>query len=179
MNCKAQSQIIGGIIVGIAIVIAGFYFSNIQNPPRPIIVVQPGTTEFCPASLYFSSVDYSTSFNLNYLNSGDHDADFAVSVSSKDVLSKYSSDILSNYTLSTTKGWFVTKGSYQQFTFQLKLNDSSQQPDNIIVFATMKCSYSIGSGSLQTNLGCGSFSTCCFYTKSGFATYNFDGEKCS
>jgi hypothetical protein len=177
MKHKGQLQIIGALIVGAILVVAGYYINSWLSPPKPINVVQIGTTEFCPSSLYFSYPDYTASFSINYLNSGDHDANFIVTLSSTNILSKYSGDNLSNYTFSTTKGWFLIKGSYQQYAFQLKLNDSSQQPDNITIFTTMKCSYTVGAGSLQTNFGCGSSSTCCYYTKSS-SGYNFAGEIC-
>ena len=178
MKSKGNAIIIG-IIIGLVVAFCWYYINNYLNPPRPIWVVQPGTSEFCPSSLYFSYPDSTSSFSINYLKSGSQDANYQVAISSMEVLSKYSTDTLANYSSFTTITWFLTKGSYGKYDFQLKVNDSSKMPNNITISTSMKCYYMVGSGALQTNLDCGLLNICCYYTKSGYSSsYNFAGEKC-
>jgi len=164
--------IVAPIIVGIVLIVVGYYITQYLNQPKIVPSVQPYTTEFCPQGIAFN-YDIA-SFSVNYMNSGANDADVTVTLTSDNVLSKYT-DSMQDYQVSSSKGWYIIKGQSGKYDFSLKINNSNQPPSNITIEINQTCSYGV-TGNVQFD--CGFSLICCKYNKTYSNNYNFIGGIC-
>ena len=150
--------IAGGIIIGIIVAIAATQISDISSKPNIIGMVKSGTTSLCPINLDFSKD--SSSFELTFVNHGDDDGSFAVTVMSSDVLSRYqgSGDEFSHTSIHS---WYAEMGEEVDFIFELQKIENENLLDPITISANAECITDVAD---TLNIGCGNKQITCTYT---------------
>lgn len=144
------------VIGGILLLLLSNFILDIINTPH-VLPVAKDNEQICPSRISFSSWNEGiTTFSLQFQNSGD-DGTLYSTLSSSNLLIR--SDNLQPFSNNSIKIWVVGGKKYQEFNFEIKLDQNSTQKENLTTFFNYGCYKEV----MGYRVYCKEYNGCCRY----------------